>query len=157
MEWSVVSDSPGYRFWADPVINNGTSVFFVALPGKIESVDPCIDLQGQSKVYQFALANYRDASGRSIPAGTSVFGSAANQQYLASSSKIRKSALLRSAPATPVPHGVVNPVPQVKSDVFLQNFAGSSAGDRPAIQRLTDPGAVIKSRLRILRWREISL
>jgi hypothetical protein len=157
MEWSVVSDSPGYRFWADPVINNGTSVFFVGLPGKIESVDPCIDIQGQSKVYQYALANYRDATGRSIPAGTSVFGTAPNQRYLASTSKIRKAALLRSTAATPVPHGVVNPVTQVKSDVFLQNFAGSSPGDRPAIQRLTDPGTLVESRLRILRWREISL
>ena len=146
----------GDRYWADPVVNNGTSIYFVSLPGKIEQIDPCLDLAGVSKVYAYAIQTYSDATGTTHAPGTSLLASNPNG-WLASIGKIRTAAVVRAPASSVPPHGVAGPVSQAKTDVFLQNFSGTGAGDRPAIQRLTEQGALIKTTLKMLRWREVPL
>ena len=143
----------GDRYWADPVISNGTTIYFASLPGKIESVNPCISLQGTSKVYGYAVQDYRDSTGASRSAGTSTLG----VPWIATLGKVRSAALIRNGLVGGTAHGAANPVTQAKSDVFLQNFAGGNAGDKPAIQRLSEGGTQVASKLRMLRWREVPL
>ena len=143
----------GDRFWADPTIVGGTSIYFASLPGKIESVNPCVDNSGQSKVYGYALVNLQDASGVSHLPGQSLFGNAWLQAY----GKVRRPALTRGGnPSGPT---VSQPAAssRAKTDVFIQSFTGNGAGGSPTIQRLTDGGTVVKARLRVLRWREVTL
>ena len=148
--------SPGDRFWADPVIANGESIYFASLPGKIESVDPCADLQGVSKIYGYGIRSFTDASGTAQGPGRTLFGGG-HIPWVQSLGKVRRAAIVRGQPEA-VAHGLSTPPPLGRSDVFLQSFSGSgAAGDRPAIERISEVGTALKGKLQLLRWREISL
>lgn len=147
----------GDRYWTDPVVVNNTAVYFASLPGKIESVNPCLNLTGYSKVYGYAVQRYTDSLGYSHDAGTSLFSS----PWLQAAGKIRQSALVRGptgVSGTPaVPHGTGIPDTRAKSDVIIQEAGSVSPTEAPAIRRVTEGGALVKSRLKVLRWREVPM
>ena len=142
----------GDRYWSDPVIVNNTVVYFSSLNGSIEAINPCIsELGGNSKIFGYAIQDFHDAAGADHPPGQSVFST----PYLNAIGKIRAPALLRGVPGGSTAHSASTPTAGTASDVFLQS--SNSTTGAPTIQRITSPGVSTTSRLRLLRWREISL
>lgn len=142
----------GDRYWSDPVIVNGTTVYFASLNGKIESVNPCINLTGLgSKVYAYAIKDYRDSTGAlHYYPGQSVL----TTSWLQAAGKIRRAAVVR-APSMETVARPVSGINAGKTDVFLQSYSSTGA---PRIDRVTDQGAgQSRPRLRALWWREVPL
>jgi hypothetical protein len=150
LEWKITAPS-GHKYWADPMIANSAVVYFASLPGNIESVNPFLSLEGSSKLYGIAIRNYIDKSGAARQLGQSVY----DTDYLEASSKVRQMMILRGTPQQPwvKPEAYVT---VASTDVLLQEFAGESASDRPAIRRITDKGVTASAtKLKVINWREV--
>lgn len=151
----------GDRFWSDPVIANNSSIYFASLPGKIESVNPCTNLTGQSKLYGYAIRSYRSLDGVMHSPGTSIFVNALNASipWMQASGKIRRAVMVRGATTEETvtrPILLGESVP--KTDVLIQEFSGDGGTtDRPAVRRISEVGALIRNHVRVLRWREVPL
>ncbi len=147
----------GYKHWSDPLIVNNSVVYFAALYGSIESVDPCASLIGPgggaapSKIYGYAIRQFTDAAGTAHAAGTAV-------TTADSSSKVRQAMVLRGEVSDlPVHSG--DRQTTAATDILVQGFSAAAAGDAPPVSRLAEVGLQLSnsSRLRILFWREVPL
>lgn len=147
-----VNGPAGHKFWSDPLLVNGTVVYFASLQGDIESVNPCTSIDGGSFVYAYAIRGFTGEDGTVYQAGDPIFAP------LAAGAKIRQALVLRGAPEDE-PARPKDLVATSATDVFLQEFSSSGgASDRPAIRRVRDPGvAITTGRLRIMHWREVPL
>lgn len=156
---------PEDRYWSDPVVLDNTIVFFASLPGKIESVNPCDNIDGGSRFYGYAARNFFDITANvQVAAGTSIFAN--DTPYLASDSKIRQAVVIRW-PSPTSPGGGGSPSgPTVRTeipasvdvtDVFVQEFAaGNTEAPRPlaiSTQQIGQPSTTLK----VTSWREITL
>lgn len=144
------------RYWSDPVVLDNTFVFFASLPGSIESVNPCDNLDGGSKFYAYAARSFFDdsASVQRI-AGTSIFG---DNPFLNAGSKIRQAVVLRKDGSNEtVTRRKETPVEVDPTDVFVQEFASGDA-EQPDVLAITTPrvGENV-TEIRVTRWREIAL
>lgn len=168
-EW-IVGDTAGEsevgdKYWSDPVIADSSVVYFTALSGTIESVDPCTSADRPAKLFGYAIRDFKDASGHSYRAGTSVLVNSSNNPiaWLNTDHKVRSSVVLRSWSTNP-PYATVRPVDlsaisTAATDVIFQEFSGDSPTDRTAISRIMGTGVSLgtpRSRVRILRMREMS-
>lgn len=153
-EWKVISD-PDQRFWSDPLVVNDEYVIFASVPGGIESVNPCENLSGQSKIYGIALRNLLTSDGRRLAAGDSVYAGA---DFLLADSKVRQSAVLRTT-QQPVQVAVQHAPKIAAADVLLQEFAGTAVtGDQnPDLKHIGAMNFSAMAGLRLIRWREITI
>jgi Tfp pilus tip-associated adhesin PilY1 len=149
-EWRISAES-GHKYWADPMIADGAVAYFASLPGSIESVNPCLSLEGSSKLYAIAVRDFTDKAGISHLAGQSIF---APKAYLDTFAKVRQMMVLRGEPQQPwaKPFSLVS---VAASDVLFQEFTGDDAWDRPAVRRIPFAGINATRRLRVTNWREI--
>jgi hypothetical protein len=138
---------PGEKFWSDPIIVNNNVIYFSSLPGQIEQVNPCLDAQGTSKIYAYAIQPFTDTQGIRRRAGQNLLSGTA---YLTAVGKVRNAAVLRGDTSSPVAHTVTNLASIPKNDVFIQQFGGQVA-------RISTPGSVPSPTLRVQRWREVQL
>jgi hypothetical protein len=138
--------APGEKFWSDPIIVNNNAIYFSSLPGQIEQVNPCLDAQGSSKIYAYALQAFTDTQGVQHRAGQSLI---AGSSYLTALGKVRNAAVLRGDTAGPVARPITTNSKIPQGDVFIQQFGGQVA-------RLSTLGSVPSVPLRMQRWREIS-
>lgn len=144
---STSEGSVGEKYWADPVVVNGTSVYFSSLPGSIEQVNPCLNVQGQSKVYAYATQTFTDSYGVIHQGGQSILSG--GKSYLLATGKIRNAAMVRGVTASNIVHGVTVPTAQNPTDLLVQQFDGS-------LMRLSTAGYTVGNPFKIIRWREIS-
>ncbi|HSI04277.1 MAG TPA: PilC/PilY family type IV pilus protein, partial [Myxococcota bacterium] len=149
--------TPGQRFWSDPVIADGSVVFFASLPGSIESVNPCQNLNASesSLLYGYATRDIGLADGTRVPAGTSTLRvGGQTKQFLRSASKIRRSVLLaQEAPTAGVARPPASGAPASPTEgdkVFVQTFDGQ-------VRSFDEPAVSDNNTIRVLRWREIPL
>jgi hypothetical protein len=125
----------GYKVWADPVVADFT-VYFSTLPGSIENVNPCLNLDAAGRLYARQL---RVASG--IPIGGSALrtNNVIPPEYLQMVSKARKAVTLGEIQRTPAPESIS------KREVFIQEYNST-------IEMLANP---VGSLLQIKSWREV--
>jgi hypothetical protein len=138
---------PGEKFWGDPIIVNNNAIYFSSLPGQIEQVNPCLDAQGTSKIYAYAIQPFTDTQCIRRRAGQNLISGAA---YLSAVGKVRNAAVLRGDISSPVAHTMTNLASIPRNDVFIQQFGGQVA-------RISTPGSVPSPTLRVQRWREIQI
>lgn len=157
-EWVIAGDV-GDRFWSDGVSPNNLAIYFSSLSGSVNSVDPCaIDDGSKSKLYGIAMQNFKDANGQTQIAGTSVFKDIFGNSvpWLNAGAKIRQAVLVRGAQ----PSGTVYSQASqstLKKDIFVVEM-GAGSVDPPAVRRLSAiTGETPRTRVRILRWRELSI
>lgn len=151
----------GDRYWTDPIIINGLVVVFASVTGKLDSLDPCENLEGTSDIYAYAIRNFRDSNGQTYRAG---------DRYLKVTGlgKIRQSAVIRGTTEGAGFNvygncGVAQNTPLRRSEgrqVFLPTTSDPtdpSGGGKTQV--LSDPIAGFRPQnsLKILRWREIPL
>lgn len=144
------------RYWSDPVVLDNTFVFFASLPGSIESVNPCDNLDGGSKFYAYAARSFfDDTAGVQRIAGTSIFS---DNPYLDAGSKIRQAVVLRKDGTNEtVTRRKPTPDEVDPTDVFVQEFASGDA-EQPDVLAITTPKVGDNvTELRVMRWREIAL
>jgi hypothetical protein len=125
----------GYKVWADPVVADFT-VYFSTLPGSIENVNPCLNLDAAGRLYARQL---RVASG--VPIGGSALrtNNVVPPEYLQMVSKARKAVTLGEIQRTPAPESIS------KREVFLQEYDST-------VEMLANP---VGSLLQIKSWREV--
>ncbi len=150
---------PEDRYWSDPVVLDNTIVFFASLPGKIESVNPCENLNGGSRFYGYAARNFFDVTANvQVVAGTSIFAN--ETPYLVSGSKIRQAVVIRRDPAGRASGPTVKtevPTTVDTTDVFVQEFAaGDTEAPRPLSIKTQEIGQP-STNLKVMSWREITL
>ena len=122
----------GEKVWADPIIANYT-VFFSTLTGNIESVNPCLSLEGEGKLY----ARFVQAFGGSASGSSALKGSGGIIDYLALEIKSRSAVTLGDTETTAAGTR--------KRQVFIHEFNST-------IQKLEQP---VGSSLKIKSWREV--
>ncbi|HVP89757.1 MAG TPA: PilC/PilY family type IV pilus protein [Terriglobales bacterium] len=125
----------GYKVWADPVVADFT-VYFTTLPGSIENVNPCLNLDAAGRLYSRQL---RVASG--IPIGGSALRSSSTvpPEYMQMVSKARRAVTLGEIQRTPAPESIS------KREVFMQEYNST-------IEMLANPVGAL---LQIKSWREV--
>lgn len=125
----------GYKVWADPVVADFTA-YFSTLPGSIENVNPCLNLDAAGRLYARQL---RYASG--IPVGGSALRSSSSvaPEYLQMVSKARRAVTLGEVQRTAAPESIS------KREVFIQEYNST-------IEMLANP---VGSLLQIKSWREV--
>ena len=85
----------GDRYWSDPLIVGSQLIYFASLPGKIESVDPTVNIEGgESKLYCIAIRNLTDP--KPVEAGESCWTS--ESAFERESVKIRKAMMVQGIP-----------------------------------------------------------
>jgi len=121
----------GEKVWADPQVAN-YMIFFSTLTGNIESVDPCLDIAGEGKLY----ARYVEAAGGGLTGLTALKTESGAMEYLALEIKARSAVTL----------GVSETVGGVrKKEVYIHEFDST-------IQKLEQP---VGATLKIKSWREV--
>lgn len=145
------------RYWSDPVVLDNTIVFFASLPGKIESVNPCENLDGESRFFAYAARDFFDDTSQvQVLAGQTIF--ADGNPFLTSSTKIRQAVVLRKdGRVDTVARKQVPPATIDATDVFVQEFASLDTGFPDVLSITTQEVVLASSSLRVLRWREIGL
>lgn len=143
-----VTAPTGYKYWSDPIVVNGAAVYFAALQGSIESVNPCQSLGGNSRLYGYGI---RTISGSKTRAGQPVL------DPLDITGKLRQTLVVRGA-VTVEPTQAVTSTTKGQ-DVFGQKFSADSAADKPEVFALANAGAIVSSTapLKVLYWREVPL
>ncbi len=121
----------GEKVWADPQIAN-SMVFFSTLTGNIESVDPCLDIAGEGKLY----ARYIEAAGGGLTGLSALKTEAGVLEYLALEIKARSAVTLGATETT----GGVR-----KKEVYIHEFDST-------IQKLEQP---VGATLKVKSWREV--
>lgn len=149
-EWRITAAS-SHKYWADPMIADGAVVYFASLPGNIESVNPCLSLEGTSKLYGIAVRDFTDKAGVAHAAGESIF---AGKDYLDTFAKVRQMMVQRGAQPEPWARPATL-VTVAATDVLFQEFTGEDAADRPAVRRIPFSGVNATRRLRVTHWREV--
>jgi len=122
----------GEKVWADPKIANYT-VFFSTLTGNIESVNPCLSLAGEGKLY----ARFVQAFGGSAAGSSALKGSGGVIAYMELEIKSRSAVTLGDTEQTSTGTR--------KRQVFIHEFDST-------IQKLEQP---VGSTLKIKSWREV--
>jgi hypothetical protein len=121
----------GAKVWSDPVVANNI-VYFSTLTLSIESVDPCVNLEGAGKLY----ARFIQSVAGSAIGGSALRDSSGTLQSLDLASKTRSAVTMGDTAR-------VNG--DRKRDVYIQEYDST-------IQKLEQPvGAV----LTIKSWREV--
>jgi len=122
----------GEKVWADPV-HNDYIVYFSTLQGSIESVDPCINLQGMGKLY----GRFSQTMAGTMVGGTAFTSGAGSLESLALASKSRAAVTVGDRAQTDA--GVR------KREVYIQEYDST-------IQKLEQP---VGSLLKVKSWREV--
>jgi len=122
----------GEKVWADPV-HNDYIVYFSTLQGSIESVDPCINLQGMGKLY----GRFSQTMAGTMVGGTAFTSGAGSLESLALASKSRAAVTVGERDQT---DGGVR-----KREVYIQEYNST-------IQKLEQP---VGSLLKVKSWREV--
>jgi Tfp pilus tip-associated adhesin PilY1 len=122
----------GEKVWADPKIANYT-VFFSTLTGNIESVNPCLSLAGEGKLY----ARFVQAFGGSAAGSSALKGSGGVIDYMELEIKSRSAVTLGDTETSASG--------SKKRQVFIHEFDST-------IQKLEQP---VGSTLKIKSWREV--
>jgi hypothetical protein len=123
----------GEKVWADPKIANYT-VFFSTLTGNIESVNPCLSLAGEGKLY----ARFVQAFGGSASGTSALKGTGGVIDYMELEIKSRSAVTLGDTEMSET--GGMK-----KRQVFIHEFNST-------IQKLEQP---VGSTLKIKSWREV--
>jgi hypothetical protein len=156
----------GDKYWADPLIVNERSIYFVSTRGSALSVDPCSDMVAgtsakssssksntTSKAFAYAITTYNDYSGNAHSVGQSIFDT--DYKDFSADEKFRYGFMLRGASEEAWTRTPASSNEATANDVIAVSGGGSS---EPEIALTSDPGFVAPGvRMRILRWREIEL
>jgi hypothetical protein len=121
----------GEKVWADPQVAN-YMVFFSTLTGNIESVDPCMDIAGEGKLY----ARYVETAGGGLTGLTALKTESGAMEYMALEIKARSAVTLGVSETT----GGVR-----KREVYIHEFDST-------IQKLEQ---MVGANLKIKSWREV--
>jgi len=122
----------GEKVWADPV-HSDYIVYCSTLQGSIESVDPCLNLQGMGKLY----GRFTQSVAGTMVGGTAFTSGAGSLESLALASKSRAAVTVGERSRT---DGGAR-----KRDVYIQEYNST-------IQKLEQPvGAMLK----VKSWREV--
>jgi hypothetical protein len=139
----------GDRYWSDPLIVDNELIYFASLAGKIESVDPTVNIEGgDSKIYCVAI---RDSSELNLKAGESCWAS--GSVFERESVKIRKAMMVQGIAQEAWAR---DPDPTSETDeanIFYQRFSESETPPPTLVHQGTGRSGLIK----ILRWREVPL
>lgn len=139
----------GDRYWSDPLIVDNELIYFASLPGKIESVDPTVNLLGgDSKLYCVAIRDTTE--GNDLKAGEPCWNS--GSVFERESVKIRKALMVQGV----VPEAWARDGRSMgtgEADLMYQRFSESDTPPPTLVHRGTSRSGLIK----ILRWREIPL
>jgi hypothetical protein len=122
----------GEKVWADPVYADYI-VYFSTLQGSIESVDPCLNLQGMGKLY----GRFTQSVAGTMFGGSAFTSGAGNLESLALASKSRAAVTIGERTTTTDL--------TKKREVYIQEYNST-------IQKLEQPvGALLK----VKSWREV--
>lgn len=146
LEWFLADPNQGSKFWSDPTVVQGSSVYFSSYSGDVDSVNPCANLSAGSNVYGIATRNFVGNDGASYTLGKSVLGG--GRASLRAQGIIRTAAVPSGTSASQVVRPVAN-YSSTPTDLYFQQYSGE-------VLRLSAPGVQTPQPLRPIRWREIS-
>ncbi|MBT6177339.1 MAG: PQQ-binding-like beta-propeller repeat protein [Deltaproteobacteria bacterium] len=138
----------GDRYWSDPLIVDNELIYFASLAGKIESVDPTVNIAGgDSKIYCVAI---RNSSELNLKAGESCWTS--GSVFERESVKIRKAMMVQGIAQEAWARDAL-PQGTDEANIFYQRFSESETPPPTLVHQGTGRAGLIK----ILRWREVPL
>ena len=130
----------GEKVWADPVISDRI-VYIATLWGSIESLNPCLTLEGSGRIYA------RYVLGQGV-GGSALLGSDGKIAYFDTQQKVRSAVTVGEIQEI----GQENPTTVRK--VFIQSYTRPDAGSPEPPSEVLAQGVTAK-RLVIKSWREI--
>ena len=145
----------GERYWTDPLIIDGSIIYFASLYGKIDVVDPRettalrSEASPPSKVYGIALRPLTLQDGRKVTPGSSIF----IEPYIATNAKIRRSLLVRGKTERGWTRYQNPQIQSSPANIFFQRFSDSNE-EGP---KLSHQGGRPDASMCIIRWREVPL
>lgn len=138
----------GDRYWSDPLIVDNELIYFASLAGKIESVDPTVNITGgDSKIYCVAI---RNSSELNLKAGESCWTS--GSVFERESVKIRKAMMVQGIAQEAWARDAL-PQGTDEANILYQRFSESETPPPTLVHQGTGRAGLIK----ILRWREVPL
>ena len=146
----------GERYWSDPLIVDGSTIFFASLYGKIDVVDPRESTaqrtatSSPSKIYGLALRPLTIPGQKPLAPGDSVF---ADQPFIGTNAKIRRSLLVRGKRQGGWTRYENPQIPKTAANIFFQRFSDSPE-EGP---QLTYQGGRPEASMCVIRWREVPL
>lgn len=153
LEDTSAEGAEGERYWTDPLIVDGSIIYFASLFGKIDVVDPRETTAQRtanappSKVYGIALRPLTLPDGRKVMPGSSIF----IEPFIGTNAKIRRSLLVRGKTQSGWTR-YENPQIQSKpANIFFQSFSDSES---PIIMHR---GGRPQAEMCVIRWREVPL
>ena len=139
----------GDRYWSDPLIVDNELIYFASLAGKIESVDPTVNIEGgDSKIYCVAI---RNSSELNLKAGESCWTS--GSVFERESVKIRKAMMVQGIAQEAWARDPDLTSKTDEANIFYQRFSESDTPPPTLVHQGTGRSGLIK----ILRWREVPL
>lgn len=162
-DWEGVA---GDRYWSDPIIVNGTTVVFVSLYGKIDSIDICAATEGESAAYAYAIRRF---SGLDETGTRRTYEPGDRYRYHPNLRKVRQAANVRGIMeglgynvygVTGIARNMAPTTTPVEA--FAQETAspGNDTGTANVVRLFSGqvPGYIApRNNFKILRWREIRL
>ena len=145
----------GERYWSDPLIVDGSTIFFASLYGKIDVVDPRESTAQRtatsppSKIYGLALRPLTIPGQKALAPGDSVFV----EPFIGTNAKIRRSLLVRGKRQGGWTRYENPQIPKTPANIFFQRFS-DSAEEGP---QLTYQGGRPEASMCVIRWREVPL
>ena len=155
LEDSSTEGGEGERYWTDPLIVDGSIIYFASLFGKIDVVDPRettaqrTAIAPPSKVYGIALRPLTLPDGRKVMPGTSIF----IEPFIGTNAKIRRSLLVRGKTQGGWTRYENPQIQSRPANIFFQRFSDSDE----AGPQLTYQGGRPDAAMCVIRWREVPL
>jgi len=152
---TLAEGADGERYWTDPLIMDGSIIYFASLYGKIDVVDPRestaqrVASSPPSKVYGLALRPLTLPDGRKVTPGSSIF----IEPFIGTNAKIRRSLLVRGKTQGGWTRYQNPQIQSSPANIFFQRFSDSNE-EGP---KLSYQGGRPDASMCIIRWREVPL
>jgi hypothetical protein len=149
-EFALQDPAAGFRFWAEPTVVDGLTVYFSSFSGSLERIQDLANLESQqSHLYGIAIRPFTDSSGRVFRAGQSVLSG--GTAFFQVNSALRTAPMVRGQTVSSVTRAV-NPaaLTATPKDLLIQEGEGN-------VLRLTTSGAQLNKppALKQVRWRQV--